>query len=121
MNSACRCFVIAALLFAWAFAGCANHIPELLPIGNKPVKTGELLEFDIKAKDDDGDPLEFAVQGKPAAARFDQVDNNTATFSWTPIASDAGPSGEGQEFLVTFLVNLTADLVVKGIRGQQNV
>ena len=109
MNSACRCFVVAALLFTWAFAGCANHIPELLPIGNKSVKTGELLEFDVKAKDDDGDPLEFAVQGKPAAARFDQVDDNTATFSWTPIASDAGPSGEGQEFQVTFLVTDTMD------------
>ena len=69
MNSVFRCFVVAALLSAWAVAGCANHIPELIPIGNKSVKTGELLEFDVRAKDDDGDPLEFAVQGKPAAAR----------------------------------------------------
>jgi hypothetical protein len=105
MNSACRCFVVAALLFAWAFAGCANHIPELLPIGNKSVKTGELLEFDVKAKDDDGDPLQIVISsGKPPAARFDQIDNNTATFSWTPIASDAGPSGEGMEYQVAFKV-----------------
>jgi hypothetical protein len=104
MNSVCRLLTVAALLLTWVFSGCANHIPELLPIGNKSVKTGELLEFEINAKDDDGDPLEFAVQGKPAAANFDQVDNNTAVFSWTPIASDAGPSGEGQEFQVTFLV-----------------
>ena len=104
MNSACKCFVVAALLSTWVFTGCANHIPEMLPIGNKSVKTGNLLEFEINAKDDDGDPLEFAVQGKPAAANFDQVDNNTAVFSWTPIASDAGPSGEGKEFQVTFLV-----------------
>jgi hypothetical protein len=104
MKPTCKFFAIAALLFNWAFAGCANHIPELLPIGNKSVKTGELLEFEVSAKDDDGDPLEFAVQGKPAAARFDQIDHNKAVFSWTPIASDAGPSGEGQEFQVTFLV-----------------
>jgi len=110
MNRSCRFFVVAALLLTWVFSGCANHIPEMLPIGNKSVKTGELLEFDIKAKDDDGDPLEFAVQGKPAAANFDQVDNNTAVFSWTPIASDAGPSGEGQEFQVTFLVTDGIDM-----------
>ncbi len=104
MNSACRCFVVAALLTAWAFAGCANHIPELLPIGNKSVKTGELLEFEVSARDDDGDPLEFAVQGKPAAAQFDQIDDNKARFSWTPIASDAGPPGEAKKYEVTFLV-----------------
>lgn len=105
MSSTCRCFLVAALLFTWAFAGCANHIPELLPIGNKSVKTGELLEFDVKAKDDDGDPLKFVISdGKPPAARFDQIDKNTATFSWTPIASDAGPQGEGMEYQVTFKV-----------------
>ena len=43
MKSTCKYFFTAALLFTLAFAGCANHIPELLPIGNKLVKTGELL------------------------------------------------------------------------------
>jgi len=53
MSSTCRCFLFAALLFTWAFAGCANHIPELLPIGNKSVDEGTLLSFTAMASDED--------------------------------------------------------------------
>jgi hypothetical protein len=106
VKSSCKFFFTAALLFIWAFAGCANHIPELLFVENKTVKTGELLEFEVNARDDDGDSLKFAASGQPfeKEARFDQIENNTAVFSWTPIASDAGPSGEGMEYQVTFKV-----------------
>jgi hypothetical protein len=100
----CRFFFTVALLFTWAFAGCTNHIPELLFVGNKTVKTGELLEFEVNARDDDGDPLKFAAPDKPEEARFEQIENNTAIFSWTPIVSAAGPSGEGKEYQVTFKV-----------------
>ncbi|MBN2495776.1 MAG: PPC domain-containing protein [Deltaproteobacteria bacterium] len=76
----------------------------MVPIGNKTIETGKTLEFDVMAVDDDGDELSFGIEGKPASADFTQVDNSTAHFAWTPIASDAGPEGRGQDYAVTFKV-----------------
>ena len=96
MNLSSRSLVKAVLSLAVLFAGCANHAPRFLNIQNRNVETGTTLEFYVEAVDDDGDKLEFGCSGKPAAASFDQVDNNRARFSWTPIASDAGPDGSGR-------------------------
>ncbi|MBW2702499.1 MAG: PPC domain-containing protein [Deltaproteobacteria bacterium] len=81
---------------------CSNHAPALVPIGNKTIETGATLEFEVRAIDDDGDELQFGIEGKPTSADFTQVDGHSASFSWTPLASDAGPDGRGQEFTVTF-------------------
>jgi hypothetical protein len=92
-------------LFALASAaGCANHVPEIFPIGNKTIETGQTLEFEVRAVDGDGDPLEFGIEGLPAGADFNTDLDGYALFVWTPIASDAGPDGRGKEFDVTFKV-----------------
>jgi len=106
---------IMATSVACLAAGCANHAPAFFPIGNKSVETGATLEFVIEAVDDDGDGLEFGVQGKPAAAVFEQIDDNSARFSWTPIASDAGPDGNGMQYNVVFLATDGIDTASEAI------
>jgi hypothetical protein len=96
--------LLASMVGCLALANCTNHAPVLLPLQNQTVKTNVLLEFMVTAVDDDGDSLEFGIQGKPAGASFNQIDAHSARFSWTPVASDAGPDGQGKEYLVTFLV-----------------
>ncbi|HOX46550.1 MAG TPA: pre-peptidase C-terminal domain-containing protein [Myxococcota bacterium] len=86
-------------------AGCANHSPALVNIGNQAVETGRTLEFTVRAVDDDGDSLQFAADGLPAGATFEDLGDRTAIFRWTPIASDAGPDGRGQTYQVTFKVS----------------
>ena len=83
---------------------CTNHKPRLLSIGNQLVLTGNTLLLDVKAVDEDNDPLKLGVKGKPEAATFQQTGKNTARFSWSPLASDAGADGNGKEFPVTFEV-----------------
>ena len=99
-----RVLTTAALVAVMA-AACANHAPRVIPLQNKTIETNKVLEFLVEAVDDDGDRLEFGIQGKPAAALFEQVDNNSARFRWTPNAADAGPEGRGQQYVVTFLVS----------------
>jgi len=99
---------LAALLSLTALgglAGCSNHKPAMVPIGNKAIETGSTLEFSIRAVDDDGDSLQFAAEGLPAGAHFEDLGDRTALFRWTPIASDAGPDGRGQTYPVTFKVS----------------
>lgn len=103
MKSVWKASLIAPLVLGLA-PGCTNHAPELFPITNQTVRTGQTLDFEINAVDGDGDRLEFGIQGKPAAAVFEQVSDTSARFQWTPIASDAGPDGRGQEYTLTFLV-----------------
>ncbi len=96
----CVFFVVAALV---ALAGCSNHSPVIVPIGNKTVETGTELQFEVRAVDDDGDKLQFGIEGMPAGAEFMELDD-FALFAWTPIASDAGPNGRGQDYPITFKV-----------------
>ena len=86
-------------------AGCSNHSPAIVPIGNKTIETGKTLEFEVRAVDDDGDPLQFGIEGMPAGAEFHDELEGYALFIWAPIASDAGPDGRGQDYPVTFKVS----------------
>lgn len=96
-------------------AACSNQVPSLVPIPNKSVETGKTLEFDVQAADGDGDPLEFGIEGKPAAAIFTQINDTTAHFQWSPIASDAGPDGKGKDYPVTFKVTDGIDVDTEAI------
>ncbi|MFT5387380.1 MAG: cysteine-rich repeat protein [Candidatus Omnitrophota bacterium] len=70
--------------------------PTLNAIGNKAIGTLNVLQFNISASDPDGDPLSFTsiVLGGDALATIGAtlIDNgdDTATFSWTPTAGQAG-------------------------------
>jgi hypothetical protein len=96
-------------------AGCANHSPAIVDIGNQAIETGRTLEFTVRAVDDDGDSLQFAAEGLPAGADFEDLGDRTAIFRWTPIASDAGPDGRGQTYPVTFKVTDGIDTVSETI------
>ena len=101
--SKARLTILAALLAAACSSD--NHKPKFFPVGNQSIETGKTLEFDIKAVDDDGDALTFSIKDKPEGAVFEDLGNNTASFSWSPIASDAGEQGAGKDWPVTFQVS----------------
>ncbi len=96
-------FAVLAVLAC--LAGCSNHAPAIVPIGNKTVETGFTLEVEVRAVDDDGDALEFGIEGMPAGAEFHDDLEGYALFVWTPIASDAGPDGRGKDYPITFKVS----------------
>jgi len=68
-------------------SGDENGAPLLNTIGNKSVNEGTLLQFTISATDPDSDPLTFSADNLPTGATFNPT---TKTFSWTPIAGQAG-------------------------------
>ncbi len=101
-----RIKALMLMMFAGGLAvsACANHSPVFLPIYNQSVESGQLLDFLIEAVDDDGDRLTFSASDKPETARLEAVNANTARFTWTPLASDAGADGQGRNHSVSFAV-----------------
>ncbi len=65
-----------------------NRPPVLLAIGNKTVKAGQLLQFDVSATDPDGDLLTFTVINQPPGSSFSPTP--LAHFSWTPARDQVG-------------------------------
>jgi hypothetical protein len=65
----------------------ATNSPVLNSIGNKTVKAGASLAFQVTATDADADPLTFSASNLPSGAAFDQL---THTFSWVPTAAQTG-------------------------------
>ncbi|RJS69200.1 hypothetical protein CW714_08935, partial [Methanophagales archaeon] len=64
-----------------------NDPPVLMPIGDKTVYEGSLLEFTVSAYDPDNDTLSFTASNLPEGADFNST---TRTFSWTPDYFQAG-------------------------------
>lgn len=64
-------------VYSWKWQGR----PLFVPIGDKLVGAGQLLEFEVRATDPNGDPLTIEVTNLPEGAYFDPV---THIFSWTP-------------------------------------
>ncbi|MDZ7345447.1 MAG: Ig-like domain-containing protein, partial [candidate division KSB1 bacterium] len=64
---------------------------------NRTVEAGNLLQFQIKAVDPDGDQVFYSVRNLPQGAQFDA--ETTQTFRWTPTNADAG------DHLVTFRIS----------------
>lgn len=62
-----------------------NQAPTLNPIGDKEVKEGEELSFEVTATDENGDELTYSVEGLPEGATFENK-----VFTWTPTYEQAG-------------------------------
>ncbi|MCA9402166.1 MAG: tandem-95 repeat protein [Candidatus Omnitrophica bacterium] len=76
-----------------AMAG--NSPPVLDPIGDRTVKEGGMLMFEVSGADPDEDPLTFSADTLPEGAVFDSGDRK---FTWQTQKGDAG------EYDVTFTV-----------------
>ena len=65
----------------------SNQTPVLVPIGDRQVAEGELLSFDLRAVDPDGDRPTLATTALPAGAVLDPA---SGRFSWRPALNQAG-------------------------------
>ncbi|MHC4637759.1 MAG: putative Ig domain-containing protein, partial [Planctomycetota bacterium] len=65
-----------------------NQSPVLIPIGDRAVDEGQLLQFTVTASDPDtGDTLTYSATSLPTGASFDPL---TQIFTWTPDYTQAG-------------------------------
>jgi len=64
-----------------------NQPPVLVPIGDKKVNEGTLLQFTISATDPNGEELTYSASNLPSGSSFDPV---THTFRWVPASGQAG-------------------------------
>jgi len=64
-----------------------NRPPVLGSIGNKSVKEGQTLAFQVTASDADHDPLILSVSGLPSGSVFT---TDAGQFSWTPGFTQSG-------------------------------
>ncbi|MDZ4860211.1 MAG: PQQ-dependent sugar dehydrogenase [Candidatus Hydrogenedentes bacterium] len=71
--------------------GNVNPPPVLAAIGNKSVNENALLQFLISASDTDGTTPTLSATNLPAGASVNNNGDGTASFSWTPDFTDAGP------------------------------
>ena len=88
-----------------------NRPPVLLPIGDKTVNEGELLQFTIVATDPNKDTLTYGARGLPEGAAM-----SDETFSWTPAYEQAGTyqvtfTVSDAEFTVSQTITITANNV----------
>ncbi len=101
-------FTLAPLSLVFVLGACAltNHPPSLVPLGDRSVRVGETLEFDVAAEDGDGDTLHFAMRFldplPPETATLTPVAKDTARFRWSPLISEA--LGAGRKIPVRFVV-----------------
>lgn len=98
-------FFALALLSVQAPGGCAglNHGPDLAPLAALTVTVGETLSVVLAANDPDGDPVRFEVSGAPEGARVEPDQTGQWHFTYSPLASHAGPDGKTYDLLFTAL------------------
>jgi len=65
--------------------------PTLDPIGTQVAQVGQLLQFVVTGNDPDGLVVVFRAEGLPYGATFTDNGDDTATFQWTPDATEVGP------------------------------
>ncbi len=83
--------------------GCApepNRAPVIEPIAPLTIAVGEIAEVPLRASDEDGDFLTFAVASMPLTASL-EIRKNVETFVWAPLISDTGPAGRVHDITVT--------------------
>ena len=69
----------------------ANRPPVLTVPGPQTVAVNTPLSFTVTASDPDANQtLTFTSTNRPGGSSFEQTGNNTARFSWTPNATQAG-------------------------------
>ena len=64
-----------------------NRPPEIEPIGTLDGRGGERLEFQVTARDPDGDQLTYSLGRAPEGM---EIDRSTGVGGWTPPVGDAG-------------------------------
>tara|TARA_Y100000310_G_scaffold272474_1_gene287444 strand:- start:11884 stop:13638 length:1755 start_codon:yes stop_codon:yes gene_type:complete len=97
-----------------------NHDPIMDSIGDKTVNEGQLLQFTLRATDEDGDDVIFHGNRIPGGANLVNHFDNTATFTWIPDFDQAG------KYQVTFTAddnNLgtdqeTIEIIVNDVSGE---
>ncbi|HUU28827.1 MAG TPA: choice-of-anchor D domain-containing protein [archaeon] len=67
-----------------------NQRPAFTRIGNQKSAVGEETAFEITGRDPDGDRLDLRAQGLPSGVSYEQTDDTTFAFRWTPSAEDLG-------------------------------
>jgi uncharacterized delta-60 repeat protein len=67
-----------------------NRAPVLIPIGDKTVDEGQLLQFTVAASDPDGNNLTLTASNLPGGATFTDNGDGTGLFTWTPDFTQAG-------------------------------
>jgi hypothetical protein len=67
-----------------------NDCPTITAPATRSVNEGQTLTFSVTASDPDGDDVMLTATGVPSGASFDDLDNNSATFTWTPSFSQSG-------------------------------
>src|SRR5205814_9779211 len=70
--------------------GGGNNAPVLSAPANATVDVGSTLGFDVSASDVDGDHVDLFGSALPPGADFLDHGDNTATFTWSPTASQVG-------------------------------
>lgn len=95
-------------------ASANNTAPTIAGTPSKTVAAGAVYSFMPTAADNDGDPLIFGIDAKPAWAAFD---TKTGQLSGTPAATDAGmypgivvwvSDGDAEAALAAFDLTVTA-------------
>lgn len=76
-----------------------NRLPMITPIADRSANVGQMVVIDVSASDGDNDPLSLSVSNAPTGSFFVDHGNGSASFTWTPGASDIGSRS------VTFLVH----------------
>lgn len=70
--------------------GLVNNMPTLVQIGDRTVLQGQTLSFSLLATDPDGNALTFTAANAPAGATLTNNNDGTASFVWTPGATQVG-------------------------------
>ena len=90
-------FALVGIVYAESNSAAAqestNRPPELEPIGDKTIETGEEFLFVVFAADPDGDFLTYTLSVLPPGAtftKFDGVGNIYYIFRWTPTFAQRG-------------------------------
>ncbi len=66
-----------------------NHAPKFDAIGNKMVKDGDTLTFNVHAEDSDGDAITYSMVATPEMPGA-TLDEASGVFSWTPAKGTTG-------------------------------
>jgi hypothetical protein len=71
-------------------SGGDNHPPVLTAPATATIAVDSTLSFDVTSTDPDGDHVDLYGSALPPGSSFTDHANGTGTFTWTPVAGQAG-------------------------------
>jgi PKD repeat protein len=80
-------------------AAGANTAPVVTAPANQSVNEGQTVTFTVSATDANSDHVTLTASGLPSGAAFNDLGNNTGTFTWSPNFTQSGT------YTVTFTGN----------------